>query len=193
MTTAIYARVSTKDGRQTVENQLGVLRKEALKLGGEIVEYVDLASGSKADRVELLRMLTDAECGRINTILIWALDRLTREGISALCNYLERMKRAGVRVVSIQEPWLDTAGPISDLLVAIFGWVAAQERVRIRDRIVVGLERARSEGTVLGRPPTYCPDDAVRLRASGKTLRQIATLTGISKSAVANMLQKRAA
>jgi len=189
MVTAIYARVSTKDGRQTAENQLGVLRTKALEFSDEVQEFVDHASGSKSDRESLTLLMSKVEKGEVKTLLIWALDRLTREGISAMTGYLEVCKSNGVRVLSIQEPWLDTEGPVSELLVAIFAWVARQERLRIKDRIIVGLNRARAEGKVLGRPPIHKTRRVLNLRNRGKTMREIATITGIPKSSVCGIIK----
>jgi hypothetical protein len=50
--------------------------------------------------------------------------------------------RLAVRILSVREPWLDTAGPVRSLLVAIFGRVAEQERTRLIERTKAGLERA---------------------------------------------------
>lgn len=47
----------------------------------------------------------------------------------------------GVHVISVREPWLDTSGPMGALLVAIFGWVAKQERTRLIERGPVWSER----------------------------------------------------
>ena len=56
MKTAIYARVSTKDGRQDAENQLKQLRTFAATQGWELVhEYVDKASGKRGDRDALFQ------------------------------------------------------------------------------------------------------------------------------------------
>ena len=79
---------------------------------------------------------------------------------------------------------------MSELLVAIFAWVAKMERQRLCERVKAGLVRAKAKGTKLGRPTLKTDLDAIRLmRADGKTLRQIATLTGLSKTFVANHLE----
>ena len=58
---AIYARVSTKDGRQDAENQLKQLRTFSASQGWEIVhEYVDKASGKRGDRDQFQKMFTAA-------------------------------------------------------------------------------------------------------------------------------------
>ncbi|MFC1590578.1 recombinase family protein [Candidatus Omnitrophota bacterium] len=172
MRIAIYARVSKNDESQDPQNQLEPLRKYAKALGGDVVEeYIDLASGGgAADRVSFLRMLKDADKRKFDLVLIWALDRLSREGISNTLGYLERLKRNGVAVKSLQESWLDTRDEgLGQLLIAIFSWVAAQERKRIIERTKAGLERARRNGTKLGRPDGA--KDRKRRKKAGYLLR----------------------
>jgi DNA invertase Pin-like site-specific DNA recombinase len=153
MKIALYARVSKNDESQDPANQLNPLRDYARALGGEIVdEYIDLASGGASDRENFLRMLSDAERHKFDLLIVWSLDRLSREGISNTLGYLERLKRNGVALKSLQESWLDTRDEgIGQLLLSIFSWIAAQERKRIIERTKAGLERARRAGKMLGR------------------------------------------
>lgn len=171
MRIALYCRVSKNDESQDPQNQLDPLRSYARALGGDIVEeYVDLASGGNGDRVGFLRMLADAESRKFDIVLVWALDRLSREGISNTLGYLERLKRNGVALKSLQEPWLDTREEgLGQLLLAIFSWVAQQERKRIVERTKAGLERAKKEGKRLGRPEGA--KDRKERRKSGYHLR----------------------
>jgi DNA invertase Pin-like site-specific DNA recombinase len=155
MKIALYGRVSKSDKSQDPQNQLVPLRDYAKALQGEIVqEYVDLASGSGAvDRVNFLRLLEDADKHKFDLVLVWALDRFSREGIGNTLGYFSRLKRNGVAIKSFQEGWLDTRDQgLGELLIAIFSWVASQERLRIVERTRAGLDRARSEGKKLGRP-----------------------------------------
>src|SRR5215467_2572759 len=83
MRAAIYARVSTPDGRQDTENQLAELRRFASTQGWEIAaEYIDHDSGGRADRAEFRRMFGGVAQRRFDLVLVWALDRLTREGVA---------------------------------------------------------------------------------------------------------------
>lgn len=83
MKIAIYGRVSKNDESQDPQNQLQPLRDYAKALKGEVVqEYVDCASGSGvADRISFLKMLDDADKHQFDLLLVWALDRFSREGI----------------------------------------------------------------------------------------------------------------
>lgn len=168
---AIYARVSKNDDSQDPDNQLGPLRSFAASMGGVVVkEYIDRASGGSSDRADFLAMLEDAERRRFSLLVFWSLDRLSREGISNTLGYLQRLKRNGVAVKSLQESWLDTRDEgIGDLLLAIFSWLAAQERRRIKERTLAGLQRAVASGKRLGRPAGS--KDKKRRRLSGYFLR----------------------
>jgi DNA invertase Pin-like site-specific DNA recombinase len=102
---ALYARTSLgADRGQNPETQLVALRASADRLGVEVVsEYVDQASGTRADRAGLRTLLEAAHRREFDGLLIWALDRLSREGIGAMVAYLEKFKTAGVVVKSHQD------------------------------------------------------------------------------------------
>jgi DNA invertase Pin-like site-specific DNA recombinase len=171
MRICLYCRVSKNDESQDPTNQLNPLRDYAKALGGEIVdEYIDLASGSNGDRIEFKRMLEDADKRKFDLLLLWSLDRLSREGISNTLGYIERLKRGGIALKSLQESWLDTRDEgLGQLLLAIFSWVAQQERKRIVERTMAGLVRAKANGKTLGRPAGR--GDVKPRRKSGYHLR----------------------
>ena len=66
------------------------------------------------------------------------------------------------------------------------GVFAEFERSMIRERVMAGLDRARSQGKRLGRPPIppITVDKIKRLRVEGLSLRKIAKQVGISPSKV---------
>jgi DNA invertase Pin-like site-specific DNA recombinase len=171
MRIALYCRVSKNDESQDPVNQLNPLRDYAKALGGEVTgEYVDKASGGNGDRQAFLQMLNDADKRKFDLLLIWALDRLSREGISNTLGYLERLKRNGIALKSLQESWLDTRDEgLGQLLLAIMSWVAQQERRRIVERTKAGLEKAKKQGKRLGRP--VGSRDTKERRKSGYYLR----------------------
>ena len=100
------------------------------------------------------------------------------------------LDRLGVWVLSARESWLDTDSPVRPLLVAIFGWVAEQERTRLIERTKAGLERARREGKRLGRPPAspVMLHAARDLVAAGVPVAEAARQKGLSRSSLRRFL-----
>ena len=135
----IYARVST--GEQNPENQVEQLKTmQKLQNYTLMGEYIDYVSGGSANRPEFQRMLDDARLRKFDVILVWSLDRFSREGINNTLSYLKHLKNHKVSLRSLKEPWLDTSDTgMGELLIAIFSWVAQQERQRISDRTKAGL------------------------------------------------------
>lgn len=136
------------------------------------------------------RMLDDARAGRFDVLLVWAIDRFGRSMLGNVRDVLE-LDRVGVELVSAREPWLDNRGPVRSLLIAIFSWVAEQERAQIVARTKAGMARARAQGKHLGRPRRlgWVEEERIRrLRRKGRTQRQIAMATGIPRSTLRAVL-----
>jgi DNA invertase Pin-like site-specific DNA recombinase len=186
MRAVIYTRVST-DG-QDATNQLLQLRDFAVKQGWTVVhEYMDVASGGRSDRQQLQQMFKDAARRHHDVVLVWAIDRLSREGAYAVLTYLERLAGTGVKFVSYTEPYISTIGPLGDGIIALLSCIAKMEKDRIRSRTMAGLARARAQGRVGGRPRAISDEDRSRilqLRASGLSYGKIAADTGFKRSTV---------
>ena len=177
---AIYLRVS-RDG-QSVENQLPnikrLLRARKLKLTATYEESVSAAR----KRPEFQAMMDAAHRGDFDVLVVWSLDRLGRSMTGNLQAVLD-LDRFGVEVVSVREPWLDTGGPVRSLLIAIFGWVAEQEREQIVERTKAGIARARRKGVRLGRPKRRVDlRRAKKLRGEGLSFREVARKLGVPLS-----------
>ena len=168
---ALYLRVSTEE--QTVANQLPALEAFAKSRGWEIVEvYQESESAWRSGHQrELSRVLTDCRQGQLgaDVVLVWALDRLSREGAAAILNLINTFKAYGVRVISYQEPWTEAPGEFGEVLYAIAGWVARMESKRKSERTKAGMERARREGKQIGRPKGS--GDKKRRKRTGYLLR----------------------
>lgn len=150
MRVALYCRVS-RDG-QDPENQLRILRKWAQDQGYQVAfELSDVATGARR-REHLDEVMDLARRRQIDMLAVWSLDRLTREGIWKTMEYIHRLSSVGVKVYCHEQAFLDPRQPFYDLVLAIFAWVAAQERKVISERTKAGLERTRRAGKVLGRP-----------------------------------------
>lgn len=167
----LYLRVSKNDESQNPENQREPLKNLASSLGFFIVdEFVDYSSGGNSNRPRFRAMLEQARARKFDTILVWSLDRFSREGISNTLHYLEELDKNGVSLKSHQEAWLDTSDQgVGKLLLAMISWLAKQERERISERTKAGLVRAKKNGKSLGRPNGS--KDKKRRRRSGYYLR----------------------
>ena len=148
MKAVIYARCSTNETKQDVDNQVIPLRKLAEALNFEIVsEYLEYASGGDSNRPQFQLMLNEAKKHKFDIILVWALDRFSREGILNTLSYLKALKQSNVSLKSLQESWLDTReSGMSELLIAIFSWVAQQESKRLSERIKAGIKNQAKIG-----------------------------------------------
>jgi DNA invertase Pin-like site-specific DNA recombinase len=190
MKAAIYARISTSDGRQDADNQVRELRQFAGAQQWEIVgEYIDHESGGKADRAEFRRMFADAAQRTFDVIVFWALDRLTREGALKTLQYLNQLSGYGIAYRSFREPYLDSCGAFSDTVIAILGAMAKQERARISERVRAGLNRVRLHGSRSGKKPgrpqaVFPRDKAIELRNSGLSWSQIASKLKVGMTTV---------
>jgi DNA invertase Pin-like site-specific DNA recombinase len=181
--------VSTKDKGQDHENQLIQLRAFAKTQKWQIVhEYVDKASGKRSDREQFKKMFGAASRREFDVLVFWSLDRLSREGTVETLNHLQRLTGYGVDYRSFTEQYLDSTGIFKEAVIGILAAVAKQERVRLSERTIAGLERAKAQGRVGGRPKVE--DDAARmktfrkLKAGGLSVRKIAEEMDVSPTTV---------
>ena len=190
--TALYARVSTKDKKQDTENQLAQLRDFCGTQGWTVThEYVDRATGKHSDRAQFQRLFQDASQRKYDLVLFWSLDRFSREGVRETLNHLQRLTSYGVNWRSFTEQYLDSCGIFKDAVLAILAVIAKQERVRLSERTLAGLARARKQGRIGGRPRVICDHHKVeRLHKAGNSLTEIAAEVGISKSSVHRILNE---
>src|SRR4030095_8680310 len=185
---ALYARVSTKNNGQDPETQLIALREYAGHRGMTVTdEYVDIGiSGAKDRRPELDRLMTDARRRRFDIVLVARFDRFARS-TRHLILALEEFQSLDVDFISLNES-IDTSTPMGKMIFTVIGAVAELERSLIRERVLMGLERARRQGKRLGRPKKLVDREQVAtLRANGLSLRQIALELKVSKDKIARV------
>ena len=186
---AIYARVSTKNNGQDPETQLMALRDYAKARKLEIfTEYVDVGiSGSKDSRPALNSMMADARKRRFDTVLVARFDRFARS-TRHLVLALEEFNALGVDFISLSES-IDTSTPMGKMVFTVIAAVAELERSLIRERVVMGLQRAKAEGKQIGRPSIQLdPDELQALREEGLSFRAIAEQCGVSHPTVMALL-----
>jgi DNA invertase Pin-like site-specific DNA recombinase len=182
-----YARVSTRD--QNLELQLDALSKAGCK-----IIFQEKASGAKADRPELERMLSQLRKGDV--VCIYKLDRLGRS-LKNLLELVAGFESRGVGLKSLTDS-IDTTTPQGRLVLNIFGSLAEFERDLIRERTKAGLEAARARGRKGGRRrglSTEAQKKAMLAEAyykEGKLgVDEIAKTVGVSKMTLYKYLRLR--
>lgn len=147
MRAAIYLRVSSD--RQDQANQELQVRALCTARGYTVEPRHEFRVTEKGDAE---KNPTKDACrdaarrGEIDVIVVWALDRWTRGGIADLIKDVEQLRRWGVALVSVQEPWCDTSDDgTGELLLAIAGWMGRREKARLRERNKATAQRLRAD------------------------------------------------
>jgi DNA invertase Pin-like site-specific DNA recombinase len=177
-----YARVSTYG--QTLDAQLDQLRG-----AGCARIYREKATGARADRRELLRMLDRLAPGDVVTVT--RIDRLARSTFD-LFAIVKRIVDAGAQFRSLAEPWADTGTSTGRLMIAVLGGLADVERDLIRTRTAEGREHAQRRGQHMGRPSKLTAaqkTEARRRRAEGATLAELARSYNVSKGTISRLME----
>lgn len=152
MKAAIYLRVSSNE--QNTHNQLPALEAYANNWNYEIVRIYEEEESAwrSGHQRKLANLIEDARQRRFQVVLVWALDRLSREGALAILSLVHKLSAYGVKVLSYQESWTEAPGELAELLYALSGWVARMESQRRSERTKAGLARVKTQGKCLGRP-----------------------------------------
>jgi DNA invertase Pin-like site-specific DNA recombinase len=189
---AIYARTSTTD--QHADAQLPRLRAYASARGTEALEFVDEGvSGARRSRPALDRLMTAARRREIAAIVCVKLDRIARS-VGHLAALSEELQALGIDLVVLDQA-LDTATPSGRLLFHMLGAIAEFERDLIRERTRDGLAAARRRGARIGRPrrlDASARRRLLRLRRSGKSLRECASLLDCGVATASRELRRSA-
>src|SRR5437868_14876531 len=181
---ALYMRVSTKGHGQTTETQAVALREYAVRRGFEIIEeYSDQGiSGSKDSRPALDRLMKDARTRKFDVVIVARFDRFVRS-VSHLLRALEEFGHLGVAFVSLSES-IDTGSPMGKMIFTVLGAVAELERNLIKERVHMGISRARKEGKQLGRPKRIFDREKARIMLHSMSVREVARQLGVSRGVV---------
>ena len=171
--TALYARVSTSDGRQDAEVQMTALRKYCQGKGLEdAVEYIDEVSGSTEDRPDFKRMLNDCRAGKISRVVVFRFDRFSRS-VKTMVDGLDEFRRLDIGFISLSEN-IDTGTPIGQAMYVIISAFSAMEKEILKQRVMAGIQKARDANVQLGRPRKgFDMGKALKLHQDGIGLRRM--------------------
>jgi DNA invertase Pin-like site-specific DNA recombinase len=153
MRVALYARVSKDEQHTEVQVEALVPWVESLGYEVSIVHAeanAEAISGAKRERPELERLMEGARRGEVDAVAVVKLDRLARS-LGHLIEIASELEGLGVALL-VKDQRLDTSTASGKLLFHVLGAVAEFERDLISERTKAGLEHARGQGAVLGRP-----------------------------------------
>ena len=189
----IYSRVSTND--QSVSNQLKVLREIADKKGLNIVREIsdEGISGAKGRdaRKGFDELIKGAVRKDFDVILVWDVSRLGRS-LKHLVSFLDDIHSANCDLY-IHQNGLDTQTSSGRMMFQMIGIFSEFERSMIRERVIAGQQRAKSEGKHIGRKSNLTEGviNAVKqLRANNVPIKRIAKDMHIGVGTVYKILDK---
>jgi DNA invertase Pin-like site-specific DNA recombinase len=184
----LWLRVSTDSKGQDPELQRADLEGVCHQRGWEIVKVYEVEESAfgRKPREQFQAMLEDVRRGKFDILVVWSLDRFSREGEWSVSRIMACLQDWNVRFFSYNEPFLDTTGPFSGFLIPLFAWLARQESIRKGKAVRLGMDKARAKGKPIGRPVVVDRVDGdlvVQLRNEGKSWREIAEAHPAVKSA----------
>ena len=209
MLTVAYCRVSTEEQATegfSIDGQAEKLRAYAsLNDLGEVTVISDPGrSGKDMERAGLQQLLAMVEAGHVSHVLLWRLDRLSRN-LGDLIELADSFGRAGVALHSFTEK-IDLSSATGRMFYNILGSFAQFYREQLAENVRMGMQQAAREGRWLNRPKTgydlvngvLVPNgDAERvreifkLRAAGVSYQAIEDRTGIRYSTVCSIVDSR--
>lgn len=147
---ATYGRKSVySDKSDSVDNQERMCREYAdFRFKGQVEFFESYSdeglSGANTDRPGLKRLLSDVEDGHIDALIVYQLDRLSRD-VKDFANIYSKLEEKGVMFISLKES-IDTDTPIGKAMMFITATLAQMERETIAARVtdnLTGLAKKR--------------------------------------------------
>lgn len=158
MRTAVYIRVSTDDQARegfSIAAQREKLLAYVCSQDWEVAEiYADEGVSAKdTNRPALNRLLADLSLGKIDVVLVYRLDRLTRSVLD-LYQLLQEFERHGVHFKSCTEVY-DTTTAMGRLFITLVAALAQWERENLAERVKLGMGQMARERKRPGGPPPF--------------------------------------
>ena len=185
----LYLRVSKHE--QTIENQRIELERVAAAKGWRVIatfkdEGVSGAFGREV-RAQYDSMLKQGVQAKFDVVLAWDVSRLSRSLVD-LVTTLDELHACGIDLYLHQQA-IDTTTPAGKAMFQMCGVFAEFERGILSERVKAGLNRARKEGKILGRPIKVANIKKIlEERSNGKTIRAIAHQQGLSVGKVHKLI-----
>lgn len=157
---AIYARVSTTNQAEegySIDGQIDSLEKYCEAMGWDVYnKYIDAGfSGGSLKRPEMANLINDVKKGLFDTVLVYKLDRLSRNVRDTLYLIKDVFNINKIDFVSIQEN-IDTSSAMGTLFLTLLSAIAEFEREQIKERMQLGkLGRAKAGKSMMWGRTSY--------------------------------------
>lgn len=181
MNIRIYVRASTKE--QNAERALDDLRAFAANLGHHTTEYIENHTGTKLERPQLNKLLSESEHGDI--LLVESVDRLSRLTQADFKTLKDRIHAKGLRLIIADLPTTHVSptdsmtgelmNVINSMLIDLLATMARLDNEKRRERIKQGQ-------AIKGYKPTGKKADAVK----HKRIKELAAMGSMTKEEIAN-------
>lgn len=166
-----YMRISTNKVTQKTDRQQQTIIEYSIANCFKIDEFFSdiITGGTKADnRPNYHAMKIQLRKG--DTVIVSDVDRLGRNADDVIIE-IKDLQAKGIRVVALDVPFLNDwqkmnddslSRMIIDIFVTLKAHIAQQEKEKIHDRVMQGLNTAKAKGKKLGRPATGVPKDFIK-------------------------------
>ena len=149
MIVGIYARVSTQEqaNNYSIAEQVERLTKYCESFNWVIAkQYIDPGfSGASLDRPGLTNLINDVKSGKLQKVVVYKLDRLSRSQLDTLYLIEKVFLSNSVDFVSMSENF-DTSTPFGKAMIGILAVFAQLEREQIKERMQMGKEARAKDG-----------------------------------------------
>ncbi|MFJ1758030.1 recombinase family protein [Kitasatospora sp. NPDC088134] len=100
-------------------------------------------------------LMAAVRAGHVDAVVVFSLSRLTRRGALEAMKIIDELEQHGVRLVSVEEPYLDTSTPVGVGILAIIAGLAQQESDLKSAYITSAKEEIRQAGGHTSGIPPY--------------------------------------
>lgn len=149
MRVALYPRVSghEQEDNYSIPEQIERMKKYCEAKDWMVYKiYTDsVQSGADMDRPGLQSMIKDCEAGKIDMVLVYKLDRLSRSQKDTMYLIEDVFEKNNVGFTSMTENF-DTSTPHGKFIIGILAVFAQLERSKIQERTTLGKKARAAEG-----------------------------------------------
>ena len=146
--TAIYLRVSTANGQKFESQKDELDRWVEVHQPNNVRWFKDKFTGKTMDRPGMQKLIDDLHKGKVETIVVWRLDRLGRTA-AGLTQLFDDLGQYSCNLISLKDS-LDLSTPAGRLNANIIASVAAYETEIRAERVKAGQEAAKARGKKWG-------------------------------------------